>query len=114
MALASSPASLDVQSQSPGFFALREILAVLDEAPEGLWVRRVRTIARTALRQPHVTGAHLNPKEEADRRAVYDLQLTDREAGRRVGISGQAFQVWRKTRGLAPWRMVGRRRGREG
>ena len=42
--------------------------------------------------------------EEDRRRAVYNLRLTDRVSAERLGISPQAYQIWRRKRELPPWR----------
>ena len=55
-------------------------------------------------------GRVLPPTEEERRRAVYATGLTDRGAGKGVGITGQGFQMWRKTRGLPPHRKRGQTR----
>lgn len=48
--------------------------------------------------------SRLNDHEEARRREVYELGLTDRESARHLGISPQAYQAWRARRILPPWR----------
>ncbi len=96
--------------------ALREILAILDGLPNGKWISQVRGIVERAMRHKPVlgsrssVGARLSDDEDARRRAIYELRLTDAEAGGLAGrMSRQGFHAWRKSRGLKAWRGKGRR-----
>ena len=51
-------------------------------------------------------GARITAEEEARRMEVYKLQLPDRDSAERLGISGQAYQYWRASRKLPPWRAM--------
>ncbi len=104
--------ALDIRHPISPARAIGLILDVLAEVPESGWTRRVRSIAERALktsrgvkpgRPGSKVGTHLHPLEERRRREVHQLRLTDREAGRRLGISGQAYNRWRLDRGLPAW-----------
>jgi len=92
--------------------AIGEVFRILDDAPESRWTRRIREV----LRRPRRLGgrgnfASLSAEEEARRARVYLFALTDRESGRRLGVTGQAYQRWRRRRGLPAWRRACERAG---
>jgi hypothetical protein len=91
--------------------ALEEIERVCDEFAfaGGTMSKRIRAILRKVRRGGHGRTEPLDADEERRRRRVYGLELTDRESGRVLGITGQGYQAWRQRRGLPPWRRRGRR-----